>query len=449
MKTIRKVMAAVVCMAMMLGSVSVFAAEGVPAKATEPTWGDVWDFQEYMGEQLWSHIDWDDMWGSGYDYAADENEQNELVETRPEGMIIVRGDLDTIYSDLIQPYYDEDAKNEEADYTLHERDDLLTGVFLTNYSALYDAGIDLIDNLRTATGECYIDDIMDTLLTLEAQYAAFWEKGITQIEEGDEIPEGEEWIYRSVYVLLEEEHNDIYNNYWPQTDEDWDSLTRAQVQELVTLFTTALNNVDNAKSSGDFTPETPTVTPDRTSVTLPEASVSAASGTATVAAAVEAIATTSSVNGIKSTVSGAFLVKKVNGVAFTTPLTDIAAGYGIVSGEKAYAKVWDLDPKKSYLAQAVIDNAAAALGAEAGPTLNIELGKMDAAGRYSLLSQAGPAVNVAVGIPAKFAEAGKTFAVVRVRPGGAVSILEDLDTNPNIVTFATTGGAGAYAIVKY
>lgn len=177
--------------------------------------------------------------------------------------------------------------------------------------------------------------------------------------------------------------------------------------------------------------------------------VTAAAGTETVEAAVRAIATTSSVGGVKSTVSGAYLVKKVNGVAFTTPLNDILAGYNIGSGEKAYALVWDLDPQKSNLAQAVIDSVAASLGAEVGPVLNIELGKKDAAGKYSLLPQDGPAVTVMVGIPASFAQDGKTFAVVRVRPGGAVSILADVDADPNTVTFTTTGGAGAYAIVKY
>ena len=173
-----------------------------------------------------------------------------------------------------------------------------------------------------------------------------------------------------------------------------------------------------------------------------------ATGAATVAQAVSEIATTSSVNGVKSTVSGAFFVKGVNGVAFTTPLADITAGYGIGSGERAYAKVWDLDAKKSYLAKQVIDTAAASIGAEVGPGLNIELGKL-AGGKYSLLSADGPTVRISVGIPKKFAQDGKTYAVVRVRPGGAVSILADVDDNPNTVTFDTTAGAGAYAIVRY
>lgn len=166
------------------------------------------------------------------------------------------------------------------------------------------------------------------------------------------------------------------------------------------------------------------------------------------AEAVAAIAHTSSVAGVSSTVSGAYLVTKVNGVAVTTPLANLTAGYGLASGETAYAMVWDLDPKKSNLAQQVIDLAAASQGAEVGPALNIEIGKKSG-GKYSLLSTEGPEIRISVGVPANFAQDGKTFAVVRVRPGGAFSILADVDSNPNTVTFDTTGGAGAYAIIKY
>lgn len=168
----------------------------------------------------------------------------------------------------------------------------------------------------------------------------------------------------------------------------------------------------------------------------------------TIAEAVSEIATTSSVGGVKSTVSGAFLVKTVDGVAVTTPLATLTQGYGLKSGEQAYAMVWDLDPKKSNLAKAVIDLAAASQGAEVGPMLNMEFGKKTN-GKYSLLSSEGPAIRLSVGVPANFAQNGKTFAIVRVRPGGAVSILADVDDNPNTVTFDTTGGAGAYAIIRY
>ena len=168
----------------------------------------------------------------------------------------------------------------------------------------------------------------------------------------------------------------------------------------------------------------------------------------TIAEAVTAIPTTSSVGGIQSAINGAYCAKSVDGIAVITGLNSLIQGYGLASNEKPYAMVWDLDPKKSTLAQQVIDLAAASQGAEVGPTLNIELGKKSG-GKYSLLSSNGPAIRLSVGIPAGFAQDGKTFAVIRVQSGGVVTILKDIDNDPNTVTFDTTGGAGAYAIIKY
>lgn len=184
------------------------------------------------------------------------------------------------------------------------------------------------------------------------------------------------------------------------------------------------------------------------SASASEATSDTAAEVITIAEAVAAIPTTSSVGSIQSAVSGAYCATSVDGVAVTTELASLVKGYGLASNEKPYAMVWDLDPKKSNLAQQVINLAAASQGAEVGPTLNIELGKKSG-GKYSLLSSAGPAIRLSVGIPANFAQSGKTFAVVRVQSGGVVTILQDVDNDPSTVTFDTTGGAGAYAIIKY
>ena len=168
----------------------------------------------------------------------------------------------------------------------------------------------------------------------------------------------------------------------------------------------------------------------------------------TIAEAVAAIPTSSSVGGVQSAISGAYCATSVDGIAVTTELTSLIQGYGLASNEKPYAMVWDLDPKKSNLAKQAIHLAAATQGAEVGPMLNIELGKK-LGGKYSLLSSNGPTIRLSVGVPANFAQDGKTFAVVRVQSGGVVTILKDVDNDPNTVTFDTTGGAGAYAIIKY
>ncbi len=156
----------------------------------------------------------------------------------------------------------------------------------------------------------------------------------------------------------------------------------------------------------------------------------------------------SSVAGVQSTVSGVYLATSVSGTAVSTPVASIAQGYGLAAGERPYAKFSNMDPKKSYLAKQVIDMAAASRGAVVGPMLNIEFGKMSG-GKYSLLPTDGPGIRVAIGLPGNFVQNGRTYAVVRVRTGGEVAILEDLDTNPSTVTFETTAGAGAYAIIRY
>mgnify|MGYP006968287231 CR=1 FL=1 len=160
------------------------------------------------------------------------------------------------------------------------------------------------------------------------------------------------------------------------------------------------------------------------------------------------IPSTSTVAGTKSTVSGVYLATSVSGSAITTSTAAIKEGYALANNETPYAKFSDLDAKKSPLAKQAIDLAAASQGAVVGPMLNVELGKMTA-GKYSLLPSDGATIRLSFGVPKNFAQADVTYAVVCVRAGGAVSILTDLDSNPNTVTFDTTGGAGAYAIIKY
>ncbi len=168
----------------------------------------------------------------------------------------------------------------------------------------------------------------------------------------------------------------------------------------------------------------------------------------TVSEAASLIPTTSAVAGVKSSVSGVYLATSVNGTAITTGLANIASGYGLAAGERPYARVYNFDGKKSNLAQACIDSAAASMGAAVGPAINVEIGKM-AAGKFSLLPADGEKITLKVGIPKSFAQNGKTFSVVAVRPGGAVSILADTDADPNTVTFDTTAGQAVYAFIKY
>lgn len=166
------------------------------------------------------------------------------------------------------------------------------------------------------------------------------------------------------------------------------------------------------------------------------------------ASSVASVPNTSSAAGVKSSLAGVYLATNVKGTAITTGLSTISDGYGLANGEKPYARIYNMDAKKSYLAQACIDNAAASMGAVAGPAINVEIGKM-ASGKFSLLPADGAPISLKVGIPNSFAQSDKTFAVVAVRPGGVVSVLADTDTNPDTVSFDTTAGQAVYALIKY
>lgn len=157
---------------------------------------------------------------------------------------------------------------------------------------------------------------------------------------------------------------------------------------------------------------------------------------------------TSSVAGVTSTVKGVYLATSINGAAVTTSVATIASSYNLGAGETPCARVYNMDVKKSPLAAAAINSAAEALGATVGPYINVELG-FTKGGKFGLLPADGAPITMSFGIPKSFVQAGKTYVVICVRPGGAVTVLPNTSTNPNVVTFTTTGGQGAYAIAKY
>lgn len=159
------------------------------------------------------------------------------------------------------------------------------------------------------------------------------------------------------------------------------------------------------------------------------------------------VKTTSSVAGVKSEVAGAYFLQKDVAVAITTNAAAIAEGYSFAKGETPYAKVFDMDVKKSDKAKASLDGVALAYGGKNVAYIDMEIGKMSN-GHYTLLPN-GAGIAATFSIPKTAVEAGAKYAVVRVVAGGEFTLLEDTDSNPETVSFVTTGGKAAYSIVKY
>ena len=167
--------------------------------------------------------------------------------------------------------------------------------------------------------------------------------------------------------------------------------------------------------------------------------------TAPAPAAEVVVPSTSVAGGVRTSTPGVYMASV--GTAVSTPVADIAAGYGLGAGEKAFTKVWDLKASTSPAAASAIAAIAGTQNAVVGPMINLELGKM-AGGKYSLLSETGAPIAFAIALPASFNDAAANYAVVCVRPGGSFTILPAVYSNGSVV-FATTGGKGAYAVIKY
>lgn len=145
---------------------------------------------------------------------------------------------------------------------------------------------------------------------------------------------------------------------------------------------------------------------------------------------------------IASTIAGATVVKSLQGVAVTTPLADIKASLGLTGSQKPYVIAYDISEKKSPLAMNCINAAIQAAGGTYVTAINVDLCAMDN-GRIITLANGSAAMSA--GLP-KTADLSKTYYVVCVQPGGAITILQDQDTNPATVTFEIKAGLAAYAI---
>lgn len=146
---------------------------------------------------------------------------------------------------------------------------------------------------------------------------------------------------------------------------------------------------------------------------------------------------------VKTSVSGVYAATTVRGTAVETPAAVVKASLGLTEGQKPTIFIYDVDSKKSVNAMASINAAAEALGTDVVACLQIELGAKEN-GKWVELSDGSVALKA--GLP-KSADTSLTYSVIYVREGGTITVLEDLDADPNTVTFSVKAGLGAYAIV--
>lgn len=147
-----------------------------------------------------------------------------------------------------------------------------------------------------------------------------------------------------------------------------------------------------------------------------------------------------------SSVDGAYEAKSVNGVIVATIKADVLAAFG--AGADATIVVDVLESNHGPAAERSINDGLAILAANQveavkGPVLDI-----NAYLNGQKVIDINTPVNIVVGIPESFRQAGYEYAVILVQEGGRVSILTDVASfDTTLISFNTTG-FGVFAIVK-
>lgn len=191
------------------------------------------------------------------------------------------------------------------------------------------------------------------------------------------------------------------------------------------LMSDATSLVSQASTSAVTTPSTTSSVTTSTYVPVVTNTVTTASGTTLV-----------------STAAG--LYKSSIATAVTTPLATANAALGVATGEKAFVTVYN--SQCGPLAQACVDNAAAALGVTPGAALDLFAGKIGTDGKYTEVTKAATPLTFSFEKPANI-PAGYDVAIIRVQEGGIITILPDTDNDPSTVTIATDG-FGVFAFVS-
>ena len=241
MKRIRKVLAAVLGMAMLLGSMSVMA-EGQPSKAgSSPTWDDVWAIETYVYDRIWRY----DERGELSFYNNSDYPKADAMKYEKPGRRLADGDIASRYG-AIDELYGNPPEGEDGTTSL-------AGDLKNKYSDLYDLGIDLVNSVDFATGESYNMD------ELWAMWDAFWQRTdlfFQKIENGtiyvvddingEEPPTNREWIKLSALQKFEQEISNI-----GEIGDNWDEPTRDQLKRQLDAFQAAIDEVSKPEN-GNF-----------------------------------------------------------------------------------------------------------------------------------------------------------------------------------------------------
>lgn len=434
----RRVMAAVIVLTMLLGSMTAFAAEK-PSKSDAPTWQDVYDLMDYVDENFYSDDD-------SYEFLDIEDLSAEAPYFE-QGKVLASSLKEQAYAMLV-----EDGTFDNPDGSKGDVTDLLTGDAYNKYSDLYDAGTALVESLTTATGEKYIEDI-DPLLTefwenYNASLDAKLESG--QIKEidianGEAAPDtatmekGTYWIdsadLTAYWTKMETTYPvaDGWENKW-EAHNGGPDIERSEIQWVLNVLTEAYNTLCGKLHEGTKTNENPAdeKTVEKIETVEPKAEEKAAPEPEPVL--INQVINSTGAKSL-SKIEGVYGKVCVSGAVYTNDQAAIKQAAGLTEAEiknGAVVKYYICESlnknMNQMLAKSLADN-----GYKSVCIMNNDLYKLNK-GVITKIKTTGEALTVLIGVPENLRNDKYEFVVMCYDESGKLVILPDLDTDKATIT---------------
>lgn len=431
-----RILSAVIASAMLLSSMTVFAADR-PAKNTDtPTWGDVWAIQDYVSENIYNQVDSGEL---SFEY--DPNDQAPYMEA---GHKMVAVSLEKEYAeDCSEAYYNNPPSGADAETEL-------TGDQFDNYSTLYDAGIAMVDNIVTATGEKYIEDI-------SSDYEDFWDiydaplrakidAGqivVVDIDGGEEAPDaatmdkGTYWVDSAdmdaydVAIAAQESTTNSWN--WEGHDGGPDIL-RTEMENVISALNDAYSTFIGKLHEG--TKET--ATPVESLKTVSKSSSSSKSSSKQEEEPAPALVNEvlySTGTKKQSSLEGVYGQTFVAGTIFNDEQAKIKQAAGLTEEEIKSGVVI-----KYYICNSLnkkmnekLSSVVTGQGYKVLGVMNCDLYKLEK-GNITKIKTTGETLTVTIGVPENLRNDKYEFVVMCYDESGNLVTMQDLDTDKNTIT---------------
>lgn len=437
---ISRLLAAVAAVVMLFSSMTVLA--DAPSKADTPTWQDVFDMLEYVGENV---------------YDKDPDFVNDVSEESPykkEGTLLGDAGKEQAYCAFVEGsgVFAPDNLGDDGEAELE-------GDAASKYGDFYDAAIALIGSVQEASGTKYVDDIM-------GEYDSFWETydksiwdgvdsgQIITVDSAEDAPDtatmkkGTYWVLGSdleTYGSAVETVSNTSNN-WQWGEKGPSNFTRSDVQQCIASVKAAYNTLLGQLHEGEIASKS-----GKSSKKLKTASyVSDSSEDSQPEEETPAPPPANEVTfsgGVKrqTSLAGEYCQTCMAGVIHTDGQEKIRQAAGLSEKEIADGAVIKcfICNSRNQAMNEILTKTGSAQGYKVWGVINCDLYKLYK-GSVTPIRKTGEALTVVLGVPEKLRNDQYEFAVICYDENGNLVMMPDMDTdNATITVQAESFGAWA------